>query len=97
MGIDLTRIEFVGVGRDNRTMGGSILLVLAYLLLVGVLRFRRCRSMLKQYGYRSRQDLARMTFRRANEIILSLAELEFPTMYQKGLEFALLRSKLESK
>jgi hypothetical protein len=43
--------------------------------------------MKKKYNYHDRQALAKMTDKEAWEIINNLAELEFPTMFEKGTSF----------
>jgi hypothetical protein len=43
--------------------------------------------MKKKYNYHDRQALAKMTDKEAWEIINNIAELEFPTMFEKGTSF----------
>ena len=60
--------------------------VVAYPLLVASLRYRRIRaSESKQKTY------AGMTDNEAFDIINQMAELEFPTIFEKALQFALFR------
>ena len=49
------------------------------------LRFQRLNKMKKKYGFNKRESLAKMTDTEAWEIMNSLAELEFPAMFRKGL------------
>ncbi len=44
--------------------------------------------MKNKYNYHTRKDLAKMTDEEAWEIINSLAELEFCTMFEKGTSFS---------
>jgi hypothetical protein len=59
--------------------------VLAYLLLVKVLRFRRIDKLQQRFS------LASMTDEEAWEIQKVMAQLEFPFLYEKSLQFALFR------
>lgn len=59
-------------------------LVLAYLLLVRALRFRRINKL-------QRSELASMTDEEAWKIQKSMAQLEFPFLFEKSLQFALFR------
>jgi hypothetical protein len=61
--------------------------VLAYPLLQQYLRYQRLNLMKKKYNYYDRQALAKMTDKEAWEIINNLAEIEFPTMFEKGTSF----------
>lgn len=56
-----------------------------YALAQQYLRYQRLNTMKKKYNYHTRQDLAKMTDRQAWEIINNLAELEFCTMFEKGI------------
>lgn len=64
-------------------------LVLAYLLLVKALRFRRINQL--QRSSASPSSLASMTDEQAWEIQKSMAQLEFPFLFEKSLQFALFR------
>ncbi|KAH8697338.1 hypothetical protein BGW36DRAFT_295709 [Talaromyces proteolyticus] len=63
--------------------------LLAYLLLVKTLRFRRIDKLQTQY---STTSLASMTDREAWGIQKSMMELEFPFTFYKSLQFALFRT-----
>ncbi|CRG85030.1 hypothetical protein PISL3812_02181 [Talaromyces islandicus] len=60
-------------------------LVLAYLLLVRALRFRRINKL-------QRSALASMTDEEAWQIQQAMAQLEFPFLFEKSLQFALFRT-----
>lgn len=63
-----------------------------YPVLTSLLRFRRVRKLQQKYSqYSTREVLARMTDRDAWEIQKVIAQLEFPFMYIKSLQFALFR------
>ena len=63
--------------------------VVAYAFLVSSLRY--CRVRKSQEKYPTRQSLTTMTDDEGYEIVKQLAELEFPTFFEKGLQFALFR------
>lgn len=65
--------------------------LVAYPTLVSLLRFRRTRNLATRYNYPTRESMARMTDDDAWEIQKELAELEFPFIYTKSLQFALFR------
>ena len=67
-------------------------LSIAYLLLVTLLRKQRLRTTLDRFPYTSRKAFASMTLEDAFHIQLNLAELEFPFVFQKSLQFALFRT-----
>lgn len=66
-------------------------LLLAYPLLTSFLRFRRYHNLHKQYDFPTRDSFSRMTDDEAWEIQKVLAQLEFPFIYIKALQFALFR------
>lgn len=57
-----------------------------YPLLQHYFRFQRLRTMMKKYNYQTRQSMEKMTDREAWEIMNDLAELEFPNMFEKGIQ-----------
>lgn len=65
--------------------------LLGYPLLVAYLRHRRERQMRKKFNYPTRDSMKAMTVDDACAIIKYLAELEFPFMYFKALQFALFK------
>ncbi|ERF70619.1 hypothetical protein EPUS_02485 [Endocarpon pusillum Z07020] len=75
-----------------RSLPWVVALLLGYPLLQQYLRYRRLNAMKTKYNYSTRQDLAKMTDQEAWEIFNNLAELEFPTMFEKGIQFALFRT-----
>lgn len=66
-------------------------LLLAYPIVTTSLRFRRLRKLHKRYPYRTRESLAQMTDEEAFQIQKAVAQLEFPFMFIKALQFALFR------
>jgi hypothetical protein len=70
--------------------------LLAYPFLVASLRYRRTRNLESKYCYATRESYARMTDNEAFEIWNQMAELEFPTIFEKALQFALFRVRSPS-
>lgn len=66
-------------------------LFLGYLLLVAFFRGRRERQMRRKFGYTTRASLKNMTNEDAFRIQNYIAELEFPTIFERSLEFALFK------
>jgi hypothetical protein len=64
---------------------------LAYHLLVASLRYRRIKNLEWKYPYSNSGSYASMTDNEAFEIVNHMAELEFPTIFEKALQFALFR------
>lgn len=69
----------------------AIPLLLAYPLLTSLLRFHRHHNLHKHYHFPTRESFSRMTDDQAWEIQKVLAQLEFPFIYIKALQFALFR------
>lgn len=69
----------------------AIPLLIAYPILVSLLRFRRLRQLHERFNFPTRESLARMTDDQAWEIQKLMAQLEFPFIYVKSLQFALFR------
>lgn len=67
----------------------------SYALLCSALRFRRRDQMVKKYGYHDRASMAKMTTTEAQEIIQTLTELEWPTIFLTSIEFALFKVCLD--
>jgi hypothetical protein len=70
--------------------------LLAYPFLATSLRYRRTRNLESKYRYATRESYARMTDNEAFEIWNQMAELEFPTIFEKALQFALFRVRSPS-
>ena len=66
-------------------------LLLAYPLLTSLLRFRRHHNLHERYHFPTRESFSHMTDDQAWEIQKVLAQLEFPFIYIKALQFALFR------
>ncbi|KAL4780478.1 hypothetical protein BJX76DRAFT_337997 [Aspergillus varians] len=67
-------------------------LLVAYPVLVSLLRFRRMKQIHKKYNYPTRGSLARMTDEDAFQIQKNLIQYEFPFFFLKALQFALFRT-----
>lgn len=66
-------------------------LLLAWPVLTISLRYRRLHKLYEKYGYHTRESMAQMTDEEAFEIQKQTAQLEFPFMFIKSLQFALFR------
>lgn len=64
-------------------------LALGYPLLTNSLRYRRLHKLHKQYP--TRESMSKMTDEDAFQIQKAVAQLEFPFMFIKSLQFALFR------
>lgn len=62
-----------------------------YPIVIGALRYRRMRQLQRDYPYKTREDMAKMTDEEAFHIQKTVAQLEFPFMFIKSLQFALFR------
>lgn len=69
-----------------------LLPLLAYPVLVALLRHHRLRTTLEDYPYTTRRSYASMTSEDAFYIQQRLGELEFPFIFEKALQFALFRT-----
>jgi hypothetical protein len=65
--------------------------VVAYLVIVYLLRHRRVRSLQKRFGLTSGASFARMTTIDAQATLRDLTELEFPTVFGFSIIFALFK------
>lgn len=68
-----------------------VLFLVTYLLLVRLLRHRREEQMRKKFNYPNKESFKAMTNDDAFAIQSYVAELEFPTMFEKALQFALFK------
>lgn len=76
---------------SHRPLTYAVSLVVAYPVLVSLLRFQRLRWLHSQYNFPTRASLADMTLDQAWQIQKTMAQLEFPFIYAKALQFALFR------
>lgn len=90
MGISQYPLDFFSLSSKSYTVIGVVSLV-AYLILVQVLRFHRVRSATRRYGYISKDAIEHMTQQDAEVITRNIGELEFPTVNELALQFALFR------
>ena len=72
----------------------ALTLGVGYPLLTTSLRYRRRRKLHQQFHYPTRESMAQMTDKDAFEIQKAVAQLEFPFMFIKSLQFALFRVDL---
>ncbi|KIX08097.1 uncharacterized protein Z518_02752 [Rhinocladiella mackenziei CBS 650.93] len=68
--------------------------IVAYPFLCSVLRFRRLKSLQAKYKYGTPEhpSYEGMTVKEAHDIVQALSDLEFPALFEKGLQFALFRT-----
>ena len=66
-------------------------LLIGYPLVTRSLRYRRLRKMQKQFKYPTRESMAQMTDEEAYQIQKTIAQLEFPFIFLKSLQFALFK------
>lgn len=66
-------------------------LAVGYPLLTRSLRYRRLRKLRTQYNFPTRESMSKMTDEEAFQIQKAVAQLEFPFMFIKSLQFALFR------
>ncbi|KAF7911975.1 uncharacterized protein EAE98_011732 [Botrytis deweyae] len=69
-----------------------LFIISTYLLTVHFLRLSRQDSMIKKFGYKTRESLKNMTNTDAQAIIGHIGELEFPRFYVTSLQFALFKT-----
>ncbi|KAJ5950355.1 uncharacterized protein N7479_008768 [Penicillium vulpinum] len=67
-------------------------LLLAWPVVTTTLRYQRLRKLQKQYDYSTRESMSKMTDEEAFQIQKQVAQLEFPFMFIKSLQFALFRT-----
>lgn len=69
----------------------AVAVAIGYPMLTRSLRYRRVKELHRKYPYKTRDDMAKMTDDDAFEIQKVVAQLEFPTIFVKALQFALFR------
>ena len=69
-----------------------LILIPAYLCVIALLRHDRLRTTLENFPYTTRRSFASMTDNDAYNIKQAVAELEFPFMFEKALQFSLFRT-----
>ncbi|KAJ5127176.1 hypothetical protein N7448_007955 [Penicillium atrosanguineum] len=70
----------------------ALALLLGYPLLIRTLRYQRVNNLPKKYNYPTRESMANMTDEEAFQIQKGVAQLEFPFIFIKSLQFALFRT-----
>ena len=90
--IGMSRLE---AGDKASWIALGVTALASYALLCNALRFRRRDGMVKKYGYYDRASMANMTTTEAQEIIKTLSELEWPTVFVTSVEFALFKVSLQ--
>ena len=68
-----------------------LLVLFLYPVLTNLLRYRRLRSLKKRFHYPTRTTFSRMTDDDAWAIKSDISELEFPSTFRLGIQFALFR------
>lgn len=84
--------DVFGIIKNNSATWKALLGVLAYLVLVRLLRYRRVDSLPKRYGLTTRASFASMTTDDAQTILKDLTELEFPKIFGFSIIFALFKA-----
>lgn len=90
----LSREAIVGGSNAYFTQSWALYVLsaaLAYSFLAASLRHRRIRTSESKHPYPTKESYARMTDDEAFEMMNQMAELEFPTLFEKALQFALFR------
>jgi hypothetical protein len=75
----------------------ALCLLLSYPLFTSSLRYHRLNKLQKKYNYPTRSSMANMTDEEAYQIQRTTAQLEFPFMFIKSLQFALFRVRPYSR
>lgn len=83
--------DMIAMSGGNHYLGLCSLLLVIYVVIQRFLRFQRVKSLQRQYASLER-NLGSMTDKQAQQIHVMLAQLEFPLIYRKSLEFALFRT-----
>lgn len=94
--MDTTTRGFLGLPLMAATSSSHLLTyalgaLIAYPVITHSLRFRRLRKLHEKYPYTTREAMARMTDEEAFQIQKAVAQLEFPFIFIKSLQFALFR------
>jgi hypothetical protein len=70
---------------------GFVIALIGYMALVRSLRYRRESALRRKYKYHDRASLSHMTTEEAQQILRTLAGLEFPMIHLLSLEFGLFK------
>jgi len=81
----------MGVVAFEWTWTNILLVLVGYVSLIRLLRYRGRDTLYKKYGFNGRESLKGMTTDQAWEIQKYLASREFPLMIEKAIQFALFR------
>ena len=81
-------LDYIYIKRLNLCLA---LCAFIYLLVARILRYRRARSLEREYAPEGRKSFSNMTANDAQAILKILAELEFPTLYGFSMVVALFR------
>lgn len=76
---------------SHRPLTYAVSIVVVYPVLVSLFRLQRLRWLHSQYDFPTRASMANMTLDQAWRIQKTMAQLEFPFIYIKALQFALFR------
>lgn len=86
----ITILPFLAL-EGNELKLGILCALTAYLTASALLRFRRMRTLHKQFGFPTRESLAEMTDFDAFKIQQVLNGLEFPFMFRLSVGFSLFK------
>ncbi|KAI2733497.1 hypothetical protein CBS147332_512 [Penicillium roqueforti] len=79
-------------GMTTQLLPYAVGLLIAWPVVTTSLRFQRLRKLHKQYAYPTRESMSKMTDEEAFQIQKQVAQLEFPFIFIKSLQFALFRT-----
>ncbi|KAJ6143810.1 hypothetical protein N7471_003263 [Penicillium samsonianum] len=79
-------------GMTGQLLPYAVGLLVAWPVVTTTLRFQRLRKLHKQYAYPTRESMSKMTDEEAFQIQKQVAQLEFPFIFIKSLQFALFRT-----
>lgn len=88
---DLWSLRSVGELTASQLLPYAAGFLLVWPVITISLRFQRLNKTQKHYDYPTRESMAKMTDEEAFSIQKQIAQLEFPFMFIKSLQFALFR------
>ncbi|OQD89543.1 hypothetical protein PENANT_c002G08382 [Penicillium antarcticum] len=85
--------EAVGaLASPHKLLTSMLCLLIAWPVVASSIRNRRARNLVENYPYLNRASMSQMTDEHAFQIQKQVAQLEFPFMFIKSLQFALFRT-----
>src|SRR5438046_393304 len=91
MGHLFPAVPFSGAEFQGWMKALLLFMLLAYLVVVRLLRYKRMKDMHKKFNYPTRASFSKMTLDDAHAIHLYLATLEFPQTFSASVFFALFK------